>query len=110
MLFDEMQTYTDSLKLELDALRSAAAPQAPAEQPLMLNGLSEAETAQTASVAGLTVAPAEPAALAVGRVRIDSGEVHITPMVRDPDQSPLRDGQMVYATPAAREAGTTAGN
>lgn len=65
MLFDEMQTYTDSLKLELDALRSAAAPQAPAEQPLMLNGLSEAETAQTASVAGLTVAPAEPAAQAV---------------------------------------------
>lgn len=35
----------------------------------------------------------------VGRVRVDSGEVHIVPRIRDADVSGLRDGQMVYAAP-----------
>jgi hypothetical protein len=39
----------------------------------------------------------------VGHVRIDSGEVHIVPKERDAEFSALRDGQSVYAHPAAPE-------
>lgn len=38
----------------------------------------------------------------VGRVRIDSGEVHIVPRVRDAELAGLTDGQMVYTTPPAK--------
>ncbi len=44
---------------------------------------------------------AQPAAQAepVGRVRIDSGEVHLYPLVRYAEASSLRDGQPIYAGP-----------
>ncbi len=42
---------------------------------------------------------AEPVAERVGHVRIDSGEVHFVPRVRDADASSLRDGQALYAAP-----------
>ncbi len=96
------------------------APQAPAEQPQMLNGLSEAETAQTASVAGLTVAPAEPAAQAVKDATRDTRKLCTCDGAgRGPGRACVvkaggRLGDLWRcaegATPAAREAGTTAGN
>ena len=43
--------------------------------------------------------PVEP----VGTVRVDAGEVHIVPLVRDADRSPLKDGQAVYAAPPQRK-------
>ena len=39
------------------------------------------------------------AAAAIGRVRVDSGEVHIVPTERNAEASPLRDRQTVYASP-----------
>lgn len=55
-----------------------------AEQALSLGGIGQA-----------MFATGEP----VGRVRIDSGEVHIVPRVRDAEASSLTDGQSVYTTP-----------
>lgn len=40
---------------------------------------------------------------AVGRVRIDSGEVHIYPAERDAEFAGLSDGQVVYAAPVAQQ-------
>lgn len=100
----------------------AAAPQAPAEQPLMLNGLSEAETAQTASVAGLTVAPAEPAAQAVRwQGGLTNGELRAAFQSKLQPSTKFTDDDLTAfalgiewaearATPAAREAGTPKGD
>jgi hypothetical protein len=49
------------------------------------------------------LAASEVQAEPVGHVRIDSGEVHIVPKVRDAEFSALRDGQSVYAHPPAPE-------
>lgn len=51
-----------------------------------------------------TTPPAQPAVAqgageVVGRVRIDSGEVHFVPHVRDADVSPLKDGAKLYTHP-----------
>ena len=43
--------------------------------------------------------PGEP----VGTVRVDAGEVHIIPAIRDADRSALKDGQAVYAAPPQRK-------
>lgn len=100
----------------------AAAPQAPAEQPLMLNGLSEAETAQTASVAGLTVAPAEPAAQAVRwQGVLTNDELHAAFQSKLQPGTKFTDDDLTAfalgiewaearATPAAREAGAPEGD
>lgn len=48
--------------------------------------------------------PQGEAAAWVGRVRIDSGEVHIVPRERNAEASPLVDGQRVYTAPPARQA------
>ena len=42
---------------------------------------------------------AEPVQKPVGTVRVDAGEVHIVPVIRDADRSPLKDGQSVYTAP-----------
>ena len=39
----------------------------------------------------------------VGTVRVDAGEVHIVPLVRDADRSALKDGQSVYTAPPQRK-------
>jgi len=52
-----------------------------------------------AELVALATSPQAAEAVPAGHVRIDSGEVHFIPKVRDADASPFRDGDSLYATP-----------